>query len=224
MTKIRGIFALSVIVLFMGLAVSPATAETPIEAQVQDQVQTTISGIKSVQLTVKDMIAIGDFLPTLVEEMKTATSYTELIDTIQKLALEYGRSPILVLFLNLLIKSIDFNFKIGQLRPLRRTAFIMSWGFTNKFLSLGKNKLNIVRPFTSWYYSGKSNLLLNSRTVILDLHPFSIRTLTGRQIGFMSEFIGLYIHRSSTIGDKAITLFFGHAQTIRGFDLSPLRN
>jgi len=220
MSKIKGIFAIGVIILFMGLAFSPVTAQTSLE----DKIESKINDIQAVQFTEKDMIAIGNFLPILVEEMKTASSYIELVDSIKALAIEYGRSPVLVLFLNLLIKSIDFNFKINQLRPLRRTAFIMSWGFTNKFLALGKNKLNMVRPFTSWFYSGKSNLLLNSRTIILDLHPFSIRTLTGRQLGFMTDFIGLYLHRSNTIGDKAITFFFGYAQVIRGFDLSPLHN
>jgi hypothetical protein len=225
MVKIKGIFALGVIILFMGLAVSPVTAQMT----VQEQFESKMSELRSAQLTTvqfseKDLTTIGDFLPMLLEEVKTATSYNELVSTMQNLLVEYGRQPVLVLLLTLLIKSIDFNFKIGQLRPLRRSAFIMSWGFTNKFLSLGKNKLNMVRPFTGWLYSGKSNVLLNSRTIIFDLHPFSIRTLTGRQVGFMTDFLGLYIHRTSTIGDKAITFFFGHAQVIRGFDLSPMKN
>jgi hypothetical protein len=220
MMKIKGILALGVILLFMGVTVSPVIAETSI----QEQVTSKINDLKTVQFTTKEMIEIGNFVPTLIEKVKTATSYNELMSTLKGLSLEYGRQPVLVLLLSLLIKGIDFNFKIGQLRPLRRTAFIMSWGFTNKILAMGKNKLNMVRPFTCWYYSGKSNLLLNSRTIIFDLHPFSIRTLTGRQIGLMGDFVGLYLHRTNTIGDKAITFFFGHAQAIRGFDLSPIHN
>lgn len=220
MIKIKGIFALGVIVLFLGLIVNPITAQIITE----EQVDSTINDLSSMQFSEKDMTTIGEFLPILIEEMKTATSYATLIETIQKLTIEYGRQPIIVFLLSLLIKSIDFNYKINQLRPLRKTAFIMSWGFTNKFLALGKNKFNMIRPFTGWYYSGKSNVLLNSRTIIFDLHPFGIKTLSGRQVGFMTDFIGLYIHRSSTIGDKAITFFFGYAQTIRGFDLSPLHN
>jgi hypothetical protein len=220
MAQIKGIFALGVILLFMGLAASPVIAETAGD----DQMQTTINALQKIKFSQKEMVTIEEFVPILLEKVKTASSYTELTNIISSLTKEYGRSPIIVFLLTLLIKGIDFNFKINQLRPLRRTAFILSWGFTNKFLALGKNKLNIIRPFTAWYYSGKSNLLLNSRTIILDLYPFSIRTLTGRQIGFMADFVGLYSHRTNTLGDKAITFFFGHAQTIRGFDLSPIHN
>jgi hypothetical protein len=78
----------------------------------------------------------------------------------------------------------------------------------------------MIRPITGWFYSGGSNVVLNSRTIIIDPYPFSIKTLTGRQIGLMANFIGLYIHRSGPIADKAITFFFGYAKTIRGFDLS----
>jgi hypothetical protein len=220
MAKIKGIFALGVIILFMGLAFSPVTAQMP----VQDQLDKTIDNLNAVQLAVQDINTVNDYLPALIEDMKTATSYGDLIETVQSYMTEYGRQPVLVFLLTLLIKGIDFNYKINQLRPLRKTAFILSWGFTNKFLALGKNKINIIRPFTGWYYSGKSNVLLNSRTIIFDLHPFGVRTLTGRQFGFMTDFTGLYIHRSSTIGDKAVTFFFGYAQTIRGFDLSPIHN
>jgi hypothetical protein len=221
MVKIKGILAIGVILLFLGLAFSPATAQTTIKDQVE---VSTIGDLAPVQLSEKDLTTMEKFLPALLEKMETATSYSELIKTVQSFMNEYGRQPVLVLVLTLLIKAINFNFKFNQFRPVRKTAFIMSWGFTNKFLSLGKNKINMIRPITSWYYSGRSNLVLNSRTIILDPHPFSIKTLTGRQIGLMANFIGLYIHRSGTIGDKAITFFIGYANTIRGFDLSPVHN
>ena len=160
------------------------------------------------------------FLPALLEKMQTATSYSALIQMIQCFMKEHGRKPVLVFILTLLIKTINFNFKINQLRPVRRAAFIISWGFTNKFLS---HEMNIIRPipFTGWFYSGRSNVVLNSRTIIIDPYPFSIKTLTGRQGGLMVNFMGVYIHQCIPIADNAITFFFGYAKTIRGFDLSP---
>ena len=98
----------------------------------------------------------------------------------------------------------------------------MSWGFTNKLLALGKNKLNLARPFTLWFYSGRSNLVLNSRTIIVDFRPFSIKMVTGRQIGMMTNFIGMYHFGKNMFGEKARTLFMGYAGSIRAFDLSPL--
>jgi hypothetical protein len=160
----------------------------------------------------------------LLEKLQTATSYSEVIETIQSFMQEYGRHPVLVLLLTIVIKVLNFNYKFHQLRPVRKTAFIMSMGFTSKFLSLAKNKINIAKPFTSWFYTGKSNVILNSRTIIIDPYPFSVRSLTGRQIGIMTNFIGLYIHLSGSISDKAKTFFFGYTGIVRGFDLSPIHN
>ena len=219
MVKIKGILAVGVILLFLGLAFSPVTAQTTIKDQLE---VSTIGDLAPVQVSEKDLTTMEKFLPTLLEKMSTATSYSALIEIIQSSIKEYGRMPVLVLILKLMIKGIDFNFKFNQLRPLRKNAFVMSCGFTNKFLSLGKNKINMLRPMTGWYYSGRSNIILNSRTIILDPYPFSIKMLTGRQIGLMSNFIGLYIHRSGPIADKAITFFFGYASIVRGIDLSPM--
>jgi len=221
MVKIKGILAVGVILLFLGLAVSPVTAQTAVKDQLEVN---TIGGIKQMQLSVKDMTTMEKFLPALIEKMASATSLPSLIDIIQSFIAENGRHPVLILLLEILIKTINFNFKINQLRPLRKNVFIMSWGFTHKLLSLGKNKINIARPLTGWYYSGRSNVVLNSRTIILDPYPFGIKMLTGRQIGLMSDFVGLYIHRSGSIGDKAITFFFGFAKVIRGLDLSQMNN
>jgi hypothetical protein len=218
MIKTKGIIATGVILLFMGLALSPVSAQMTVKERLESR---PIGNIASVQLFDHDFAVMEKYLPALFEKMKGATSLPSLMDIIYNFLAEHSRKPVIVFVLKLLIQAIDLDYKINQLRPLRTTAFIMSWGFTNKFLDLGKNKLNIIRPITAWFYSGKSNVLLNSRTIIFDLYPFSIRTLTGRQIGLMTDFIGLYIHRSGPIGDKAITFFFGYAQTIRGFDLSP---
>ncbi|DAC72680.1 MAG TPA: hypothetical protein DSN98_03810 [Thermoplasmata archaeon] len=220
MVKIKGILAIGIIILFLGLAFSPATAQTAVKDQSN---VTTIGEIAPVQLTGKDIATMEKIMPALLEKMSTATSYSELKQIVQSSVNEYGRMLGVVLLLKLVIKAIDFNFKFNEFRPIRRNAFVMSWGFTNKLLSLGKNKINLLRPITGWYYSGKSNLILNSRTLIIDPYPFSVKMLTGRQIGLMSDFKGLYIHRSGNIANKAITFFFGFADTIRGFDLSPMK-
>ncbi len=219
MTKIKGICAIGVILLFLGVTVSPVMAQTTIQDQVEVK---TIGSIKRMQLADSDINTMDKFLPALIDKMATATSFSSLVDIIQSFIAENGRHPILILLLQILTGSIGLNFKLNQLRPVRKNVFIMSWGFTNKFLALGKNKLNIARPLTGWYYSGRSNFILNSRTIILDPYPFGIKMFTGRQIGLMSDFLGLYIHRSGSITDKAITFFFGYAKVVRGFDLSPM--
>lgn len=223
MTKIKGILTIGVILLFLGVIVNPVTAQPTIPDKVQEKMEVmNISPMKQLQLTNDEITSMQKFLPELIEKISSATSRTNLVDIVQSFIAENGRHPVLVLLLKLVIKGIDFNYKISQLRPLRKNVLILSWGFTNKFLSLGKNKLNIVRPYTLWFYSGRSNLVLNSRTIIIDPYPFGIKMFTGRQIGFMTDFKGLYIHRSGSIADKAITMFFGFTSTVRGLDLSPM--
>jgi hypothetical protein len=219
MTKIKGLLTIGVILLFLGVTFNPVTAQTVMDDQLKENYTATI---EKLQLSREEIVSAQKFLPALIDKMSSATSYANLVDTIQSFISENGRHPFLVLLLSMVIKGIDFNYKISQLRPLRKNVFILSWGFTNKFLSLGKNKLNIVRPYTLWFYSGRSNLVLNSRTIIIDPYPFGIKTYTGRQVGFMTDFKGIYIHRSGSIADRAITLFFGFTSTVRGFDLSPM--
>jgi hypothetical protein len=221
MIKTKGIIAVGVILLFMGLALSPVSARTTIKERFEVG---TLGNLASVHLSENDLTTMENFLPSLFDRIQGATSYSEIINTLQGMMKDYGRHPVLVLLLKFVIKAMNFNYNINQLRPVRKTAFIMSLGFTNKILSPGKNKINAAKPFTPWYYTGKSNIVLNSRTIIIDPHPFSIRMLTGRQIGVMSNFIGLYIHMSGSLSDKAKTFFFGVAGTIRGFDLSPIHN
>jgi len=220
MVKTKGIIAVGVILLFMGMALTPITAITP--TPVQKEVATISTLSSHIQLVETDYITMEKLLPTLMDKMKSATSVSDLINILQSFLTEHGRRLGLVLVLNMAIKIIKLQNKIEQLRPVRKTAFIMSWGFTNKLLALGKNKLNFARPFTLWFYSGRSNLVLNSRTIIVDFRPFSIKMVTGRQIGMMTNFIGMYHFGKNMFGEKARTLFMGYAGSIRAFDLSPL--
>ena len=201
MSKTKVILAIGMILLFIGLAFSPATAKPSSLTQL------------------KELPAV-DLLNKLSLEMSKATDYNELIATIQKFITDYGRHPFLVLLLQIIIGIMNISNKIDGIRPLRKNAFIMSWGFTNKINPFKNNNVDLYRPLTLWYYSGKSNLILNSRTVIISFSPFQIKMLTGRQIGFMRNFAGLYWHRETTLGSKSFTIFMGKSTAVRGFDLS----
>lgn len=221
MVKIKGIITVGVILLFLGLAVSPITAQTTVEKPFE---VSTIGDFTPLQLTEEEISTMEEFLPILLEKMQTQTSYSGLIETITKFITDHGRHPILVFILKLIIKSIDFNYKLGQFLPVRKNAFVMSWGFTHKILSYKSLGIQMIRPITGWYYSGQSDIFLNSRTIIVDPYPFSIKVLTGRQIGYMTNFVGLYMKRSGLTSDNAFTYFVGYAKIIRGFDLSPVNN
>lgn len=219
MVKIKGLVAVGVILLFLGLAMNPATAKATINNRFEVN---TIGHLASVQLSDQDLTTMEKFLPLLIEKMQTVTSFSQVIEVVQSLIKEYGRHPILVLILTLVIKSINFSYKFGQFRPVRQNAFVISWGFTHKLFSYRSLGVQMIRPLTGWYYSGASNVVLDSRTIILDPYPLGVKMVTGRQIGFMTGFVGLYIHRSGTNFENAMTYFVGYASVIRAFDLSPL--
>lgn len=219
MTKTKVVLAVGMILLFLGLSMSPATATLSWNSQreiigLREALQTSMSCDN------QDVI-LGKFLPLLTEKMQTATSVQELINILHSCMREWGRYPLVMMLLQIIIKLITWNNQFNKLRPVRYNAFIISWGFANGLLPSKENRLNIFRPFTMWYYAGRSNMLLNSRTMIFDLSPFNIKTLTGRQIGFVRDFAGIYLYRHQTLMDMSSTLMIGHGKIIRGFDLSP---
>ena len=205
MSKIKTLLAVGVILLFLGIACSPATAETSVR-----------------ETRAQRFLEIPVFLEDLGLAISEAESEAELIEIIQGFMTDYGRHPFLMLLLQIIMGIMEIGNKFDGIRPLRKNAFVMSWGFTNKINPLKDNKFDLYRPLTFWYYSGKSNLLLNSRTIMISFSPFSVKMLTGRQLGFMRNFAGIYFHRETTFGSKAYSFFMGKTAAVRGFDLSVL--
>ncbi len=207
MSKTKQILAIGIILLFIGITVSPATAKLNIAERLSN-------------FTEKEEKILEEFLPSLANALEGATSTQEAINILEDFIKEWGRHPFLILLLEFLINGLTFNGNINQLRPLRQNAFVISWGFTNKFNPFKDNKLQLYRPITTWYYSGRSDVVVNSRTLIIDPYPFKVISLTGRQIGLMRNFAGLYYHKENTLGSKAYTFFAGRVAGIRGIDLS----
>lgn len=203
MSKTKVALAVVMVLLFIGLAFSPVTARN------------------SRQELIEKMPTV-DFLNDLSLAMSEASNLEQLLEIVNDFIANNGRHPFLILLLEIIIGIINVSNKIDGIRPLRKNAFVMSWGFTNKINPFKDNKIDLYRPLTIWRYTGKSNLILNSRTVIISFSPFKIKMLTGRQIGFMRNFAGIYWHRESTLGSKSFTLFLGKSAAVRGFDLSLL--
>lgn len=204
MSKTKVLLAMGIILLFVGLSVSPATAKV-IKTDLTEKLN--------------DMEGI---IPELMEKMSQATSLSHLLEILTTFTKGRGNNPIIGLIMMIIREIMDVMNKINGLRPLKTNAFIMSWGFSNKINPFKDNKFQLYRPFTAWCYSGKSNLILNSRTIIIDFQPFKINMLTGRQIGFMRNFAGIYSHREATLTQKSYTFFMGKTAAVRGFDLSIL--
>ena len=217
MTKMKVVIAVGIIALFLGLSISPATATF---TETQNDLRELRDALQTNAMTKNQETVLQQFLPILSEKMQAATSYQNLLDTLRDMMGDWAKYPVAMLLLKMVMKLITWNNQFNKFRPVRQTAFILSWGFAHGLLPSRENRLNLQRPFTMWYYAGKGNLL-NSRTIIIDFSPFTIKTLTGRQLGFMNHFIGLYVYRHSTLMDNSFTFMLGHGRIIRGFDLSP---
>ena len=223
MLKTKPLLAVAVIFLFIGLSCSPVAAKVSLKEKIEFGIigEDGKISIQTIKLSADRLRNICDLLGQLMEKMQSATDYDQMIDIVNSLKIEWGRFPLLTLLLQLIVKILKVTHNLNRLRPLRKDAFIMGWGFGHKFNPFKKNKFRLLLPLTIWYYKGRGNLFINSRTLIVDPYPFGIKSLTGRQVGCMRNFAGIYIYRHSTITDKTYTFMLGRAGSVRGFDLSP---
>ena len=80
MTKIKGILAIGVILLFLGVIFNPVTAQTTIPDKVQEKMEVmNISSMKQLQLTNDEITSMQKFLPELIEKISAATSVQTLL-------------------------------------------------------------------------------------------------------------------------------------------------
>jgi hypothetical protein len=223
MSKTKPLLAIGIILLFIGLSCSPIMGKSGLKEEFELGVigENGRISAQTIKLTADKIREFEGILAQLTEEMEEAEDYDQLLNIVEKSKIEWGRFPIINLILELIGKFLRSTHTLGQLRPLRRDAFVMSWGFGSKLNPFKENKLKILVPMKLWYYTGRGPLYINSRTLVVDPYPFSIKSLTGRQAGFMRNFVGLYIYRHNTLTDKTYTFMLGRAGTIRGFDLSP---
>lgn len=223
MSKTKPLLAIAVICLFVGLSCSPVAAKVSVKEKLEFGMigEDGKISMQTVKLSADKLREIEGKLAQLMEEMQLATDYDQLINIVNGYKIEWGRFPLLTLLLELIIKFLKVTHNLNQLRPLRRDAFIMGWGFGQKFNPLKENRFKLLVPMKLWYYTGRGPLFINSRTLIVDPYPFSIKSLTGRQFGCMRNFVGIYIYRHRTLTDKTYTFMLGRAGSVRGFDLSP---
>jgi hypothetical protein len=222
MIKLKSILAISIVVLFIGMSFNPVTAN---EISDEDQTYTlklaTIADDGSTDviettLTETEFSGFLENLEKIDQLLEKATSREEVMDIIRTFPFFNGKHPILSWLLNL--------FSIYQLPRSRAFVFSHGWGY--KINPLKGNIVDMYRPFTMWQYSSRSRFTIPipAKSFIIRFSPFDINFLQGTQVGFMTRFIGLYIHISQPLPQKSYTFFLGSARHIGGLDfkLSPL--
>ncbi len=213
MKKRTGILAISMILLLTSLSVSPVFAQ-----QTSHPLATLVSDRLS--LTNKDINALDTFYASLLGDLagvKDLAGFNKLID---RYILRYGDHP-LFRFLHRLAIYATLERHLICFSTLRTSAWVLSIGSVNRFFCRQPFHFNFYRPYTFWFYGNVADAAIKSRTLVIDFHPFSIRNVDGRQLGFMTNFYGVYLQRDRSLLGGEHTFIFGHAQRVRVLDLSP---
>ena len=223
MLKSKPILAIGLVVLFIGLSFSPATADEIIEEQNETYdvelamvaEDGSIDTIKAT-LTEQEFTEFQDAMEKLDQLLEKATSREDIMNIIGTFPFFNGKHPILTWILNF--------FSIYKLPRSRAFVFSHGWGY--KMNPLKGNTVDLYRPFTMWQYSSRSRFTIPipAKTFIMRFSPFNLKFLHGTQVGMMTRFIGLYIYISQPMPQKSYTFFMGTVRHIGGLDfkLSPL--
>jgi len=222
--KNKILFAIFLTLLFLLLPVTNATVLT------QKNVNSNIENTKTVSVTFFHQDGTIEtrrfnFSKTELEEIKElivnimqkiqSNDNENIIDIIKQFSEKYNDRSLLREILNSFIK----------MRPLKKRAFIISYGCSGRLNIPWKADLRLFKSLTIWHYYGQSKFLnqskyLNSsKTIIVDPFPPVIRTLEGWQVGMMRRFVGLYIYASGSLFEKRHTFFMGYAYKVRAIDL-----
>jgi len=217
MMKIKALLAIGITLAFV-LASFPVTAQEDSEAQ-----------------------AVDHFMNELETMAVESTSYEEFIAKVSTLfdRFEFNSHPVvkdvLQKFINWLLTNNGAyvgGINLGDLfnkdrRPSindkdRPAYLVISHGSYNRINPKKENTITMFKERLSlWHYGGKTKIF-KGKTLIIERQPFSIKQkITGPQFGMMKGFKGFYIDYESKINGNSYVFFFGRADRIRAFDLTP---
>ena len=118
---------------------------------------------------------------------------------------------------NSLIESIFGIY--SSLKKSRNKGFVISSGHGIDISPLKTISTKIHKKLGFWYYN--SNGFNDDKTIIVKPITLSLKILTGRQVGVMTGFFGIYLSASRGFLTNNYNFFIGTAKHINGFDLSP---
>jgi hypothetical protein len=202
----KGILAAGAILLLTSLSVSPILTATPTP--------------DDSRFSVADIISLDSFYGPFLNDLAKVKTLDGLHKLVDDNLMKWHNHPFFRC-LHRWIVHATIERHLLMYRSLRTTCFVISMGTINKLFYKQNIDFGIYRPLTLWFYGNQANPFSKSRTFIIDLSPFSIRNVGGRQIGLMHNFYGFYISSYRPLLGGEHTFFFGHAQRIRVIDLSP---
>jgi len=222
MKKYTPVLVLGVVLLFFGITASPIVADNHKEDTVTISFveEDTVLSTQTLVLTATDLKELDNMLSELLEQIQSAPDYDTALSIIEDYMMKCNRNPKLSTLFSFLMKTMFNPREFYSFSPFMQNVVVMSSGYTNNIFSVRGTRIHMHRFLLFWFYSSNSNLLVSSITSIMDPYPFSIKTMTGRQVGLLRGFTGVYITQHSNMANKDYTYFMGHARCVLGYDFS----
>ena len=182
-------------------------------------------GLKEETVTVGFSAVDSKGLVQKYELKLTEEKFSNLKTTLSKLAEKIENIKDFKNLRNILDKSFEDDYPIlfflltafGS-TLINNTNFIVSSGFGYTFKLSNKMDLSFQKRSLIWRYSNTPDKALPTRTLIVK--GLDIDDLSGKQIGFMTKFTGIYLFMPEQYPEKSYTFFIGTAKMAFGIDLS----
>lgn len=217
----KTILAGTMVLLFLGVTLLPASAQMA-SSEITQYQETTV---------------IERFMDDVERIALESHSFGDFVQSVQNLCCtqDYGKYPVVR---EIVTKILQFFIKkqgvsiaglnlfnmLGQSSSSRLSAnfFVISYGAYNRLNPRKENSIDLFKEgFSLWRYSDAAKLL-KGRTIVMERQPFGIRQrMTGPQIGIMRGFRGIFLDIESKLTGNSYVFFLGGARRIRAFDLTP---
>ena len=232
MIKKTTLLAVGMTALFFGLAMAPVTAQADIRAELSEQESHAVTRLMDkIEQAAMDATSYREFIDFLRSLLKTETREYRVLEFIITRLLDWilaERS--LNIFGNNLSDLLENRGTIlnslleNRLFDRSKKFFVISFGSYKRYSPFKDNEIKLFKEGLSfWRYSGNT-MFSKGRTLILERQPFGIRQrVSGKQLGVMFGFRGLYLDIESKLTGNTYHFFMGRAQRIRSFDLTPFK-
>ena len=209
----KKVLAILMVLMFFAIPFSFAQAGDTIGEQNNSTVSVEMAAVNedgsfSTEIFTMNEGELAEFESTvsnIMDAIESTSSWEEILSIFDNLPQQQG-----------IISSL-IGFLLSRLRNLKNRGFVISLGHSLKLNPFKKSSFKIRQRAKFWYYSKGS--ILKDRTIILKPFALKLQILTGRQLGRMTSFWGIYIFIAKRFPQKCTTFFMGTARTINGREL-----
>ncbi|MFO7677707.1 MAG: hypothetical protein R6V50_04930 [Thermoplasmatota archaeon] len=222
MIKTKMVFAIAAVILFLTIAMAPATA-TFIRKSEADQEYKTVYTVMNKLFDNIEYVENDEQLIKLIQNCFTneLLAVNPVLREIFKKIIQWIFSSRSLSIGN--IGNSDRNLISGDKlnSALSKQKFIISFGsYSNRFPNIGRDEKPTIfkRGFAYWRYSDAARLI-KGRTIIAERGPFKIdQRVQGSQIGVLLGFSGLFIDIESKLTGNSYVFIMGNARRARALN------